>query len=556
MNRFARILTVIAVALLAGSTPAFAQQPTSSPAGTAAGRASTKSAPEAPPRLIVFVTVDQMRAEYLDRWAAQYTGGLARLRRGGAIFTDAYQDHAVTETAPGHATVLSGREPWKTGIVRNDAGVQDPQVTQVGSPGPGASPFRFRGSVLMDWLRTADPLSRGLSISRKDRGAILPMGRAQQQVYWYEARTGSFVTSTYYADTLASWMSAFNGRRLPQSYAGTTWSLLLPPSAYAEPDSVPAESRDSGVVFPHPMPGDPSAAAAWLPETPFMDEVTVAGALQGLAALGLGRGQHTDLLAVSLSATDYIGHRYGPDSREIHDQILRLDRLLGAFMDSIYARVDSSRVVFALTADHGVSPYPEVRAASPAAASAAHVDLTPLARGFQQDLSGRGLAPQAFQFSGEGALIVDRSAFARAGVDADSVIRTFAAAVRATPGVQRVDFVADLARADTVHDAVARRWLHMIPRDLPVPLVVTLKPGHVWGRLAIAMHGQPSDLDAHVPVVFYGPWFTPGRYGAYVRVVDMAPTLAAVAGVKPTEPVDGRVLTSALRQPTAAAAQP
>ncbi len=553
MNRFVQAARVAAAALLAGGAPGVAQR-APGPARAAAAERALAAAPA--PRLIVFITVDQMRGEYIDRWAAQYTGGLARLRRGGAVFTDAFQDHAVTETAPGHATVLSGREPWKTGIVRNDAGVQDPQVSQVGSPGPGASPFRFRGSVLMDWLRAADPLSRGLSVSRKDRGAILPMGRAQQQVFWYEARTGDFVTSTYYADTLASWVRALNERHLPQGYAGKVWTLVLPPGAYTEPDSVPVESRDSGFVFPHPMPADPAAAAAWLPETPFMDEVTIAAALSGLEALRLGAGDHTDLLAVSLSATDYIGHRYGPDSREIHDQILRLDRLLGGFIDSVYARMDSSRVVFALTADHGVSPYPEVRAPSPAQAAAAHVDLAPLARRFQQSLAARGVAASAFQFSGEGVLLVDRRAFARAGVRADSVIGAFAADARAVPGVRRVDLGADLPRADTLHDPVARRWLHMIPPDLPIALAVTLQPGHVWGRLAIAMHGQPSDIDAHVPIVFYGPWFRPGRYPGFVRVVDVAPTLAEIAGVRPTEPIDGRVLRQALREPaTAAAAQ-
>ncbi|HEX9105914.1 MAG TPA: alkaline phosphatase family protein [Longimicrobiales bacterium] len=552
MNRFAQTPLLAALALLAGSATARAQQ--AAPARSATQAQAVKRAPAAAPRLIVFVTVDQMRAEYLDRWASQYTAGLARLRRGGAVFTEAYQDHAITETAPGHATVLSGREPWKTGIVRNDAGVQDPQVTQVGAAGPGVSPFRFRGSVLMDWLRTADPLSRGLSVSRKDRGAILPMGRNQQQVFWYATTPGLFVTSTWYADTLPGWVRTFNGRRLPQGYAGRTWSLLLPPSAYTEPDSVRAESRDSGVVFPHPFPTDSAAAAAWLPETPFMDEVTVALALAGVDALRLGAGAHTDLLAVSLSATDYIGHRYGPDSREIHDQLLRLDRLLGVFMDSLYARVDSSHVAFALTADHGVSPYPEVRAPTPAAAAAAHVELRPVVTRIQQALETRGVPRTAFEFSGEGLLLVDYAAFAAAGVNADSTVRVFADQARRAPGVARVDLVAGLARQDTAHDAIARRWLHMIPRDLPIAAVATLQPNHVWGSLSIAMHGQPYDIDAHVPIVFYGPWFRPGRYTGFVRVVDMAPTLARVAGVKPTEPIDGRALVQALRAPAPSAA--
>jgi predicted AlkP superfamily pyrophosphatase or phosphodiesterase len=501
----------------------------------------------APPRLLVFITVDQMRADYLDRWAPQYTGGLARLRRGGADFTNAFQDHAVTETAPGHATVLSGREPWKTGIVKNSAGVNDPQAALIGVSGGGASPFRFRGTTLIDWMRTADPASRALSVSRKDRGAILPIGRAKQPAYWY-APNGTFTTSTYYGDTLPGWVRDFNARREPQGYAGGSWTLLLPQSAYAEKDSVPVENGGREVTFPHALPADPGSAAAQLAEYPFMDDVTVHLALQGLETLRLGATGHTDLLAVSLSTTDAIGHRYGPDSREMHDQILRLDRLLGTFIDSIYRLRDSSTVVIALTGDHGMTSYPEVVAATPAAAAAMHVDLTPLVRTTTGALAAHGLPAGAFDFE-DGVLSVDRRAFTQAGLDADSVVRAFAAAIRTRPGVARVDLVADLSRADTLKDPIARRWLHQIPPDVPIPLVVTLRRGYIWGTRASAEHGSPSDDDAHVPVVFYGPGFAPGRYTAFARVVDMAPTLAAVIGVRPTEPIDGRILTRALRRP-------
>ena len=155
-------------------------------------------APADIPTLVVFITADQLRADYLDRFGAQLTGGLARLARGGALFTNAFQDHATTETAPGHASTLSGRHPRSTGIVRNTAGVQDPQAPLInGAPGPGASPFRFRGSTLIDWLRVKDPRCRALSVSRKDRGAILPLGRAKQEVYWYAADEGRFTTSMY-----------------------------------------------------------------------------------------------------------------------------------------------------------------------------------------------------------------------------------------------------------------------------------------------------------------------------------------------------------------------
>src|SRR6266705_3630975 len=204
------------------------------------------------PRLVVVITVDQLRPDYFDRYRAQLISGLASLVKQGADFTDAYQDHAVTETAPGHSTILSGRWPAHTGIIRNLAGVQDSTAPLLGVAGPGASPARFHGSALFDWLKAAQPGARALSVSRKDRGAILPLGRAKQQVYWYQA--GVFTTSRYYADSLPPWVRIFNARRLPFKAANTTWTLLLPDSAYKEPDNEAWENRGTNTVFPHRLP--------------------------------------------------------------------------------------------------------------------------------------------------------------------------------------------------------------------------------------------------------------------------------------------------------------
>ena len=498
-----------------------------------------------PPTLVVFITVDQLRGDYFDRFGSQMTGGLARLYREGAVFTHAYQDHAITETAPGHASTLSGRFPRSTGIVTNTLGVLDPQSALVGAAGLPASPFRFRGGTLTDWLRVKDPRTRALSVSRKDRGAILPLGRAKQQVFWYPG-TGDFTTSTYYADTLPTWVQRFNARHVPQSYAGKSWTLLLPESAYPEPDSVPVESGGQGNTFPHAMPDDTVAAARSFPEYPWMDDATAQLALAGLSALQLGSGPQTDVLAVSLSTTDAIGHRYGPDSRELHDQILRLDRVIGTFLDSLYKLRDPATVIVALTADHGVTPFPEIRQTG-AGSAAMHVDLCNLiVTTTLAPLVRRGADTTAVRLDGE-LLFVDRDALARARVDADSVVRAFIGVARKAPGVLRVDRVRDLA-SDTARDPIARRWSHMIPPDFPVEAVITLKPYHVWGNYPAAMHGSPHDYDAHVPIIFLGPPFKAGKYGELARTVDIAPTLARVTHTRPTEPLDGRVLEKALRR--------
>lgn len=503
------------------------------------------------PALVVFITVDQLRPDYFTRYERQLTGGLARLARDGAFFTRAYQDHAITETAPGHASTLSGRFPASTGIVGNAYGVSDPQTRLVGGEGWGASPFRFRGSTLIDWMRTADANSRALSISRKDRGAILPLGRAHQSVFWYDYR-GGFTTSTYYADTLPDWVKAFNARRIPQSMAGQAWTPLLHRREYPEPDTVAVESAvpyaggPHEPAFPHRVPAHPDSAAKYFTEFPFMDQLTADAAIAGLRALNLGRGPAPDLLAVSFSTTDAVGHRYGPDSREIHDQVLRLDRTLGAFIDSVYAQVDSSRVVFALTADHGVASFPEVAFGDSAAAF--HVSLDTLVTRLGGRVSSTGAGGAGIEWD-DGILFV-RPERLPPGFDVDAFLREFAQAARRVPGVARVDRTRDLWELDpdfTQVDDVARRWRHMIPRDQPIPLVVTLRPGAVWGARSYAMHGTPHAYDAHVPVIFYGAGIRPGRYQNFARVVDMGPTLAYLLGVEPTEALDGYVLAEALQ---------
>jgi arylsulfatase A-like enzyme len=276
-----------------------------------------------------------------------------------------------------------------------------------------------------------------------------------------------------------------------------------------------------------------------------MDRLTLDGALEGLQALNLGRGPQPDLLAVSLSATDYIGHRYGPDSREQHDNILRLDRNLGAFIDSLYKLRDSSTIVFALTADHGVTSFPELVARRAHRPVPPRYDLRPAVSALRTSLRSAGVDTEAVVFDGA-VILVDRDAFTRARANPDAILARFADALRDRPGIARVDRVRDLASRDTVRDAVSRRWIHMIPPDVPVEYVVTPVQGAYPTGATSAEHGSPYDDDAHVPVLFYGAGIRTGRVAERALVADMAPTLAWLLGVAPTERLDGRVLQRAL----------
>jgi predicted AlkP superfamily pyrophosphatase or phosphodiesterase len=500
------------------------------------------------PKLVVVITVDQLRPDYLTRWKGQLTGGLAQLMTEGAFFTEGYQDHAVTETAPGHATILSGMWPAHTGIISNVEGVLDSTASLLGTTGPGASPKRFRGTTLFDWLKAADPTARALSVSRKDRGAILPIGQSKQQVFWYQS--GLFTTSRYYADSLPSWVQAFNARRLPFKAANTTWSLLLPDTAYKETDNEPWENNGGDLVFPHRLPADSILAAAAVAGVPAMDSLTLLFALEGLNALRLGR-RGTDVLAVSLSTTDAIGHTYGPDSREIHDQVLRLDRYLSWFLKRLTDRVGRDNVVVMLTADHGVTPFPE-RTRTKIGGAAYRVLLDTLITAVNRDLdrlAGAGTAPRQWLEFDTGMLFLrDNGRFAATGVKTDSILDALTTRILRIQGVARVIKPADLPRADTASDPVARRWLHHLPPDAGVVLTVTLQPGSVWDipNVPIAMHGQPSEDDAHVPIMFWGRGVRRGSYAGRTNTVDIAPTLAVLLGVSPLSLVDGHARTEAL----------
>ena len=495
------------------------------------------------PSLIVLIVIDQFRADYLQRFGPQMNGGLSRLMRGGAWFTDAHHDHAITETAPGHASLLSGRHPRSTGIMMNSIGVEDASMPLLANGyGPGASPRRFMGTTLTDWMRSADKQTRTLSVSMKDRAAILPNGRAASDVYWYSP-DGRFVTSAYYRKELPAWVKAYNERQVPASYAGKHWTLLLPASEYAEPDSVPIEGGGRQFMFPHLMPDDPFDAVNLIRASPYMDDVVASFALAGVRGMELGATPRTDLLTISLSTTDLVGHRYGPDSREMHDQVLRVDRVIGRFLDSLYTVRDSSTVTVILTSDHGVGRIPELAAATvtPMPVRASLEGVFPPVRA---KLRAAGIDTNAFIMD-QNIVQLDRNAFRNKSLNPDSLLAFFASIARKEFGVARVDRFRDLL-ANATKDPIARRWAHQFPADVNIEMLITLTPMSTWGG-NVASHGSPYDYDSHVPLIFSGFGVKAGKYPEFVRTVDIAPTLAALAGVKPAEAIDGVALKAAIR---------
>ena len=319
--------------------------------------------------------------------------------------------------------------------------------------------------------------------------------------------------------------------------AGRQWQLLLPDSAYTEPDDQRYESGGKDRTFPHRLPSDSGAMAGAILDTPWMDSLTLDFALDGARALGLGRRTRPDVLAIGLSTTDDIGHTWGPDSREMHDHLLHLDRYLGWFLDSLAVLVPEQRIVLALTADHGVVSFPERALA--AGLPGGRIRGGALVEELNRKL-GAADRNRPLLFESSGLVYMDTVLLRRTGLSRDSLAALVEARLRVLPGVVRSWTPRTLALAPDT-DVVASRWRHTLPRDFPWVACATPAPGYIWSDGAgYTTHGTTNADDVGVPIVLLGVMIRPGIRSDTVRTIDIAPTLARILGVRPGERLDGR----------------
>ncbi len=515
-------------------------------------------APAGPPRLVVAIAVDQFSADLFAQYRQHYTGGLARLTRG-AVFPSAYQSHAATETCPGHSTILTGAHPARTGIIANnwfDLGAPraekriycaEDERDPASSPGqPVVSAVHLRVPTLGEWMKRADPRSRNVAVSAKDRAVMMMGGHQIDEGYWY--LQGQFVT--------------LKGRSLAPAAAGANAALAatIARGAPALPAPAWCAPRDRAIAagkltlgqgrFALPA-GNPDAFRV----SPRMDAATLDLAGRLVDAMRLGRGAAPDLLSVSLSATDYIGHATGSEGMEMCIQMARLDAALGAF----FARLDAAKLDYAvvLTADHGGFDLPE-RLDEQALPDAARVDpaLVPAALG-KALAAELGLAAPVPLVLGDGPF---GDYYVSRAVPADQrerVIAALAALAARHPQVVAAFTAAELAplpmpagnpqdwtlreRARASFDPQRSGDVVVLLRRAVVPMPVAM-PGYV------TTHGSPWDYDRRVPLLFWRkgpPGFTMAGFEqpAPVETVDIAPSLAALLGLRlPAGTFDGRCL--------------
>ena len=509
------------------------------------------------PALLLLIAVDQMRADYLDRFRPQLIGGLRTLLEDSAVFINARQDHAITSTAPGHAAMLSGLYPRDNGMVdntwfdrtleRRERAAIDPEKQLVGvsatNNSPGVSPRQFLGTSLVGWLKDLDPLSQAVSISRKDRAAVL-MAPEAEHVYWWHAASGRFISSTYYQDELPDWVNVFNGNDWLSGYLGGSWEQLEAEPAYilSRPDAYEGERgpRGFGTVFPHPFPTSRPALGRTIELTPFMDKATLDLGRAAITALNLGQDGVTDVLALGLSSTDSVGHYFGPYSRELQDQILRLDRMLGDFLEFVDRTAGLHRTLVILTADHGVAPLPEYSRELGDAAE--RLRLGEIYRGISEYLGDEFGGENWFTSSSHGWIQVDRAKATKLGVDANYIVH------KAREYIETLDtVVAVFSHDDLLEDRKPQSQIEELLRrsfyaERLGDLYLLHSPLSLWQTGLATNHQSPYDYDRRVPLILRGPGIRPGVYAEPVAIVDIAPTLAHMLGLTAPNALEGIIL--------------
>ena len=496
------------------------------------------------PRLVVLFVVDGLPerqvAQYHDQLAPD---GFERFFARGIWFTDAHYGYAVTETGPGHSTLLTGAYPDRTGIVANDW--YDAATGKIEYCADSGSPRNLLAESLGDVLKRMDPRSKVIAVAGKDRAAILPAGR-EGTAYWYQPRTGHFISSSHYMREPPQWVAEFNARKPADHYFHAEWKPMLAEAAYSRslPDGLPWYGP--GGKLPRTMgDGKSQPDAAYYGEiegTPFFDDLVLAFARAAIEGEALGRDEAPDILVIGLSAHDYVNHAYSAESRISHDHFLYLDRELQDFFGDLDAAVGRDNYVAVLTADHGFMPAPEYSRSLGRDAGRIH-DGQVLSR-LNAALTRRfGGAPWVVNMT-EFGFSINATLAAEKGVPPADVAEEARKVVSAERGIAvaytRAEMEGGSRAGAPSFDAMRRSWNPSRSPDVQF----ALRPYWMFSRgTTMTTHGSPYDYDTHVPLLFYGPaWIHPWRADSRVEMRDLAPTLARLLRVPAPSASEGRAL--------------
>ena len=490
--------------------------------------------------------------------------GFARFLNRGTWFANAHYDHAFTVTAAGHAVMMTGANPNRSGIIGNewrnpDTGTpvyntEDLSATYIGHATKafdGTSPKNLKVQTVGDVLRASTPASKVIAISGKDRGAILPAGKSGI-AYMYMAASGNFASTTHYMAQHPTWVDQYQGSnqagKPADRYFRSEWKPLLPEAAYSRslPDNQPWFGPGGGAL-PMALSASTDDAPSLtfynrLMRSPFGDALTLDFARAAIAGEQLGQRNASDILAISLSSHDYINHAYSAESRLSHDHLLQLDRLLAQFFADLDKTIGKDNYVAMLTADHGFMPAPEALSAQglPSGRLSSSQLLGRINTGLEKKF---GEGKWAMGFSGS-SLLLDKKLMSAKSTNPPAVADEARTLLLAEPAMAaaytRTELLANNLGSSHLFKVLRQSWHPDVSGDVQY----ALKPNWMFtSATSIATHGSPYDYDTHVPLLIYGPrWYKTGRVDARVEITRIAPTLARLLGVTRPEAAEAAVL--------------
>lgn len=527
-------------------------------------KAQTPAAPERP-KLIVGMVVDQMRWDFLYRFRDRYqaNGGFKRLVSQGFSNENTFIPYTPTYTACGHTCIYTGSVPAIHGITgngwidrqknKNVYCTEDPNVKTVGSNTAAGemSPANLFTSTITDELRLASNFrSKVIGIALKDRGAILPAGHAANAAYWYDNKTGNWISSTYYMKELPGWLSQYNAEKNVDKFYQGGWNTLYPVNSYVNStaDEQTYEGKPFGSEarsFPYDLKSMVGKNYNTIASTPFGNTMTLQVAKSAVQAEALGKGSFTDFLAVSLSSTDYVGHAFGPNSIEVEDTYLRLDKDLGDFFDYLDKAVGKGQWLFFISADHGVAHVPGFMKEHkiPAGLFDDAAAIKTLNALLASELGvNQLLMPNMYNNQVHLNLpIVDS-----AKIDREKIIPTIIRFMKTQPGVARVFELEKLPETTLpakIKEMVTNGYMPNRSGDVQV----ILSPQFMDGGATGTTHGLWNPYDSHIPLVWYGWRIKPGKSNAEVYMTDIAPTIAALLQIQMPNGSIGKPIESVTR---------
>ncbi len=517
------------------------------------------------PKLVLLIVVDQFCYDYLSRFQDRFgAGGFKYLLDNGADYVNCHYKHANTVTAVGHSIISTGAYPWATGVIANDwyskrkekevEAVDDDTVQMVGSNGPGASCRTMAGTTIGDEMRLAtNGRSKVISCSIKDRAALMLAGRMASGAFWFDTRTGHMVSSSQFGSTLPGWVSAFNDKRVADSYFGKPWQRLLPENLYnasSKDDYTYERSLPSdGRLFPHVINGGASSPSQpfydTFTHTPFANQMLADFAKESIEKENLGGRDVPDMLAVSFSSTDLVSHYFGPNSQEVEDVFLRLDQTLASLFQYVDQKVGLDKTLIVCSSDHGGMPIPEFL--KDKGLDAGRIDPKSLRSVLELALDQKLGADDWISSFQPPNLYFNRNTIAKQKVRKQDVEDIAAQTAESIPGVGEVytafQFYMNQMPPSPFTDAVKRSYFVSRSGDV----IIWPRSGYIFSSEQNgSSHGSPFRYDTQVPLIMMGPGIRSGRYAQEASPADIAPTLSALLHINSPSLCEGRVLNEAL----------